>query len=409
MARRQPAEYMENMPAPLDAKMTANGIPPHGRRVVIIALLASVFSFSISFGGIVPWMALVLESRDTDPFLVGVVTAANPIGVMLMAPFVSRLTQRFGLADSMILSGVVGVVTIALLPVIDGVAAWIVLRLINGLAGAIPWVVTETWINVVAGNRSRGRVIALYGMVLSVGYASGPLTLGFIGIDGFVPIIVFATLSAVSLAPVFTIRRFSPTLSIEAGSSAWTLLVAMPTVFAAAFLSGAVDTSFFTFLPIWGLRVGLDPTFSIAILSIFIVGNVALQVPAGWLADRIGSRPVMAICGIVCVGAPFLAYAAIDAPILLAAVLFLWGGSAWATYTLGLIEIGHRCQGTRLTQANSLFVLVYTIANISAPPLSGVAMQLWDPHGFIALVGVFAVLFTVILSLRTWKRHSDAT
>jgi len=389
---------------PIVSEEAAYSISRRECRLVLIALLTSVFSFSISFGGIVPWMALTLESAGTDPVLIGIVSAANPIGVMLMAPFVSRITQRFGLANCMIVSGIIGVITILMLPMFDGVTAWIILRLANGFVGAIPWVVTETWINVVAEKRSRGRILAMYGAVMSTGYASGPLILGFIGIEGFLPIVMFVALSTLSLLPVFLIRKFSPTLTNEPGMRGWTLLIAMPTVFAAAFLSGAVDTSFFAFLPIWGLRVGLDPTFSVTILSIFIAGNIVLQIPVGWLADRFGSRLLLAVCGVICIASPFLVYTTIQTPVLMSAVLFLWGGSAWATYTLGLIEIGHRCQGTQLTQASSLFVVMYTVANITAPPLSGFAMETWDPHGFIALAGMFAVLFTTILVLRTRRR-----
>ena len=132
------------------------------------------------------------------------------------------------------------------------------MRFVSGLAGAIPWVLTETWINQVAGDRTRGRIVALYGALLAAGFAAGPVVLTLVGIEGLTPLAIFLVLSAVSLAPVVLVRRFASPLEAEGRHTAWALLLTLPTVFAAAILAGAVDTAFFTFLPIWGLRIGLD-------------------------------------------------------------------------------------------------------------------------------------------------------
>ena len=146
----------------------------------------------------------------------------------------------------------------------------------------------------------------------------------------------------------------------------------MPAVYAAAFLAGLVDTAFFTFLPIWGLRMNLDPAFALALLSVFVAGNIALQLPVGLLADRIGTRPVMALCGLISVISPIGAVYAAGIPILLCAILFVWGGAIWALYTLAMIDIGHRCRGTTLAAASGALVVVYTISNVSGcPPLTG--------------------------------------
>jgi len=370
------------------------------RRLILIAIFACVLSFSISLGGLVPWMALVLEARGVDEAMIGFVAAANPLGVMLAAPLVPRLLRRIDAADAILAAGVVTVASIALLPLFDTVSAWLILRLISGFAGSVPWVVTETWINVVADDRNRARVVALYGAVLSVGFAAGPLVLTVTGSDGPAAVICFASLNVAALAPIFLVRKLAPVMGFAEPLRISGIVLAMPVILAAAFLSGAVDTAFFSFLPIWGLRSGFGEAFAVTLLSIFVAGNIVLQFPLGWLADELGYRPMMLGCGLACILGPLLALSVIGSPIVLASVLFVWGGTAWGTYSIGLAALGRRFKNGPLAAANAAFVMVYTLANVSGPPLAGLAIEAWNPHGLIALMLGFGVAFTVLVLWR---------
>ena len=375
------------------------------RRLALLAVFASALSFSISLGGLVPWMALSLEGRGTEEAVIGIVCAANPFGVMLAAPLVPRLLRRIGSADAMLGGVFVSVVTIALLPVFDSVAGWLVLRLISGLAGSVPWVVTETWINAVAGDRSRARVVALYGTVMAVGFTTGPVVLTVTGTEGLAAVLCFAGLNASALVPIFLVRRLAPIVSYAESPRLSGIALAMPAILAAAFLSGAVDTAFFGFLPIWGMRAGLDETFAVTLLSVFVAGNVLLQLPLGWLADVLGYRPVMLVCGLASILGPILTLETIELPIVLCVVMFVWGGMLWGTYTIGLAALGQRFRSGPLAAANAAFVMVYTLANITGPPLAGLAIAAWNPHGLIALMLGFAVAFTGLVLWRSVTRR----
>jgi MFS family permease len=375
-------------------------VPPANQGwLVLVALFSGVFVLGIAFAGIVPWMSLVLESRGADPTTMGIVAAANPIGVMVMAPFVGWVMQRLGTANSIMIGTGVGALCIIVMPLFEGTTEWIALRFISGLATAVPWVATETWINTVADARSRGRVIAVYTAVLSLGFAAGPLVLSVVGTDGWSAPLVFFALEAAAIIPTFAVRKLSPYLETEARLPVLGAIWAMPAVFAAAFVGGMVDTAFLTFLPIWGLRTGLDHEFALALLSIFIIGNVILPFPVGWLSDRIGIRPVMALCGAISVIGPLLSVYFAASPILLSIVLFVWGGAVFSLYSLAMTDIGHRCRGTSLAAASGALVVVYTISNISGPPLTGAAMQAWGVHSLMAVSAVVAAMFMVILAL----------
>ncbi|MEM7427647.1 MAG: MFS transporter [Pseudomonadota bacterium] len=370
------------------------------RSLSLAALLACVFTFGVAFAGIIPWITLVLESRGVSPVTIGVVSGANALGVMIMAPFAGRIVRRFGMANALLAGGFVATCTIGLLPIFDSVPAWIALRLLSGLAGAVPWIATETWINMIAGDSVRARVIALYAVALALGFSVGPIVLTATGTEGLLPVVTFLLISLASMLPVLVVRRHAPELEAEEGSDVWKALIAMPTVMIAVFVAGSVDTAFFAFLPIWGTRIGLEQGPALMLLSMFVAGNIVLQFPIGWLADRIGARKIMALSGLICLLAPLPALAAAGSMVALGAVLFVWGGAAWSLYSLALVEIGHRLSGSALAAANGAIVLVYTISNITGPPAAGGSMQIWNPHGFLFVSSAAAAVLLVVLLLR---------
>ena len=99
---------------------------------------------------------------------------------------------------------------------------------------------------------------------------------------------------------------------------------------------------------------------------------------------------------------PLLVLAGLPAvPALLGMVAFLWGGCVWGTYSVALVAMGRRFSGGELVVINAAFVMVYTGANIVAPPVAGYAMEkVWDPHALMVVALLVAVGFTLLVALR---------
>lgn len=386
----------------MDDGKIRNGTTARQRYLALLGLYASIFAFSISFGGLVPWMALDMEHRGVSAWLIGLVAAAHPLGVMLMAPFTQRIVRRFGSGNAMIWCTVISIATLLPLASWPSVYAWLALRFVSGLSGSVPWVVTETWINVASTDRNRGRAVALYAAIMAAGFATGPLTLQWAEALAISPLPWFIGLQLVSLLIIIPLRRLAPVLEHKGGGGVIGVFRTLPALLSAAFVSGALDSSFFSFLAIWGHRVGLPETFALTLLSIFIAGNVLLQFPIGWLADRWGPRPVLLGCGAACLIAPLLVLTGLPAvPVALGIVAFIWGGCVWGTYSVALVAMGRRYGGGELVVINAAFVMTYTCANIVAPPVAGFAMEhIWNPHALMVVGLLVAAGFTLLVLLR---------
>lgn len=367
------------------------------RRVIITALCISVFMVGVSLGGIVPWISLKQDGFGTNEVIIGIIVAAQPLGIMLVAPLVSRIGLGFGLGTAMVVFSALSLPGLALLPFTDSSGWWIFLRLISGLATAVPWVLGETWINLATKPKWRARTTAIYGAAIAGGFALGPLMLTLFENRLDMAIAAFTLLSLLSILPLLPVLRFAPRFPREKAPPFLSVVFTMPVVFCAVILAAIADMAFATFLPIWSTSQGLSLVLAMVLVSCMMIGNVILQFPIGMLADRIGLRQTMRICGLVSLIGPVLIIGVGVNLVLLVPLLFVYGGAVWALYSLALADLGHRLTGSALAAANGAVVFVYTAANVVGPPASGAGLRLWSPHGFM-LVALGAALVFVILA-----------
>ncbi len=379
------------------ASITAdNALSKSQRRAVLTALFTTSFAFGLAFGGLAPLIALTLEARGVDAVVIGWNSAMSSVGVVCGTQLVPILIRRLGPANAYFAGMGLTLVALAALPFLDSLAAWFVLRFLIGIGIAAPWVISETWINIATEKRTRGRVMAIYVSLL----AAGPAVLTVVGTEGATPFYWCTAVFVVCILPIVGVRKLAPTLDFPEHARLRLLAMAAPSIFGAALLAGFYDSALFSFLPIYGLWSGLTEEYAITLLTLFVVGNIVVQIPIGWLADRVNRRAVLIGCGVVAVIGPVLVPLMIGSPLPLAVVLLIWGGGAWSVYGVALAMLGDRFRGGELAAANAAFVMAFELANIGGPPLAGFAIELWRPNGLMVMLGVVALVFVVLTAGR---------
>ena len=375
------------------------------RRWSLAAAIASVTVFGLSVGQGGPLLPLLLEARGINVTLNGLNAGAVFIGVIvgpLLAPHGMRV---LGVRNFLLACFGADIVATLALKAFDSIAAWFVLRALLGLIGSSIFTAGEAWINQLAGNKGRGRVIGFYASALSAGFGTGPLVLSLTGINGWAPFVVNAAITALATVPLIGAGRFSDRFGRERGASPLTMFARAPLIVGVVALFGLFEAALMSLLPIWGVRIGLSITLAATTLSAVYFGSIVLQTLIGWMSDRLSRAAALLLCGIVGLVGALALLSVPPAPWLLLALLFVWGGIASGIYPVALSMAGDRFRGTELVTVNAAIIIAYGLGGLLGPALGGVAMYVRNPQG---LLWLFAVLFAVLLAATSYSRSATA-
>ena len=98
------------------------------------------------------------------------------------------------------------------------------------------FVASETWINEVAIEKSRGRVLAIYGMIISGSFGLGPAIIPLVGIEGRLPFFIGAVFIGLASLPLIWAGRLSPVFEGRSSFGLLAFLLIAPTLTAAVWL-----------------------------------------------------------------------------------------------------------------------------------------------------------------------------
>jgi MFS family permease len=366
------------------------------------AALAAIFCESLGngliFGFEPPLIALALGHSGSSTLAIGMVTAATLVAVVLLGPLYPIAIARFG-PRRCILSGVgLSAVILALMPIWPHAGFWLVLRLLTGCALGLSWISSEVWMNGISGTAARGTVLGIYGMVFSAGVMAGPALLEFTGTRGWQPFLIGAGCLVLTLLPLGLMRNLGrvsqPYTPLRQPAA---LLKRVPVIMLAAAVAGLIESAELTLLPLFGVQAGNSDQRALLMVTVFMAGNVVLQIPIGLLSDRFGRRTMLGVCAAVSTIGPWLLHPWLLTPGLLWPLLFIWGGTLYAFYSQGVALLGAAFPAPELPSANTLFVMIYCLGGVLGPSIGGSIMDAWPSFGLQALLSSAAAVLLAAL------------
>lgn len=365
------------------------------------AVCGAVISIGLALGVTMPLVSLRLESWHYGSFAIGVMAATPAVGVLLGASLAGRLASRFGTVPLMQLCLLLGAASVALLALVQSYPVWLLLRLFIGVALTVVFILGESWINQLAVEQWRGRLVALYGTGYALSQLSGPLLLTLLGSDtdrGF-----WTGTGLLIGGSLLLLGRGGAPQVDEHGASGrglWGFCQRMPTIAWAVVLFAAFEAMMLTLLPVYGLRQGFTQEVALLMASVVVVGDAALQLPIGWMADRVPRRALFRACGLA------LLVSSLSVPLVLHTVLIwpvwvVFGASAGGLFTLALILIGERFRDDELVRANAHVAQLWGIGCLIGPLVTGAASQWISGHALPLMMAVGAAGFVWL----AWTRE----
>jgi len=379
-------------------------LSPANRRRNLIAVTAAMTAASLIYGLSVPLLSLILEDRGVGGTLIGTQAAVQSTAIILISPFLPRFMIKTGPAILMLGAILVSLVAFLLLPFFPSMLAWFALRFVIGAAGSVLWVCGEAWINQIADDSTRGRIIAMYSMAVAAGFALGPAVLSLTGSHGLTPFIVSGGVMLLSALPLLSVLDSSPRLSGSRSGSLLGYFRLAPVAMLLCALFAAADGMLISFLPLYGRDLGLTEARALYLIVFFGIGGIVGQIPIGWLADRADRMLLASVCTFLVVVTSLAMPSVISLQPWNLLYMLVLGAVLSGVYTIALIIIGQQFKGADLAAASALFGVMWGAGTVVGPQLGGLAYEHFPPHGIpFALALITALLFP--LPLRAWLRR----
>lgn len=359
------------------------------------AIIATAMTFGLTYSLSAALIALDLAEKGLDETMIGANAAMHAVGVLAMAFLLPRLAAFVGVRRAVVGSLLSAAVLLLAFPALPVLWLWFVLRALLGAASEILFVLSETWLNALSTEESRARAMAAYTAALSLGFALGPLILSATGTAGFLPYVVGAGLAVVAACFVVSPRVTAPVFERPAHDNPLHAMRLAPIAMAATALNAAIETAGLSFLALYAMATGWPEAEATQLISCMMIGAIILQLPIGWLGDKVDRRRlIIALAGVSALGALVWPWALEADRWVVFALLFVWGGAFVGIYTMMLAIVGSRFSGGVLVGIYAGMGLTWGAGALVGPLLAGVAMQA-SAHGLPLFVAAACAMFMV--------------
>jgi MFS family permease len=274
--------------------------------------------------------------------------------------------------------------------------AWGAMRLVSGLCFAGIYVVAESWLNDRANRANRGRLFAVYMLVLYVGLGiaqfllivSDPLTP--------TPFMLVSVLISLAMVPIVLSAQALPERSVPRKVRLPELYRNSPLGVAGVMVAGMISAIIFSMGPVYARLKGLETRGVATFMAVSILAAVATQYPVGRLSDRMDRRTVIAM---VCALATLVAGSIVvfrempQAAFLALAALF--SGLVLTLYSLSVSHVNDKLESAQMIAASSALLLLNGTAAALGPVIAGGLIAAFGPPAYFAtlatLTGALAI------------------
>jgi MFS family permease len=373
--------------------------------IAVVSVLVGLFACAV--GGTPVLMGVLLRQGHQSSSFVGLSAAMTPLGLIVAAFLTPRVAQTIGAVRTAFLCAIIGAAFLLSMAVIQDPRFWLLARFAWGASISGFYVVNKAWLAELTPASSRGRVIGIYSTVLAGGFSLGPLALSAVE---FALAPSLGILASALLACALTLllwRGRAPSFRGKERVSVLSFLPFAPVLLFCSAAFGVFDHVTLNFLPSYGAAHGATLKEMGVAVAALNIGNVVLQTPIGWLADRYPRERVLVGCAILTAGGA-LVLPLVVGTWLLMPFLCVWGALAYGIATIAVALLGDHFQGGALLAGSAALTMAGGLGGIVGPPAVGTAIDVFGWNALpIFLCAAFLMLGLAVLSAGTVRAHTS--
>jgi MFS family permease len=363
-------------------------------------LLLSVLLLVTGNGVLSTLIPLRARLEGFSDIAIGIVGSSYFAGMLAGSLVVPWVVLRIGQVRAFTICVLMGAVAIQTLPTLIVPWSWVSLRGMIGLSLAGLYAIAESWFNGKTDNAHRGSALGLYSVVQYIGWASGNQVFRLADPSGLTLFAVAAVTVACSSVPLLLAPTEPPQRPARPSLRFGWLFRMSPVGFMGALLIGAANGPFWALTPIFAADIGLTPSEVGTLMTAFMLGSAALQIPIGRLSDKQDRRTILVcLCAASAVLETTLAQFGVDMRVVVLYALAFALGSVVSTqyYVTAAHAVDRTGSDNAVTTASALLFL-YSVGAICGPIMASYLMTVFGPaalYGYTALIHLALISFTL--------------
>ncbi len=331
-------------------------------------------------------------------FTTGIVMSGYFIGVFIGSFIAPILVKRVG--HIRVFSALASLASISILfhGVYINPVMWMLMRVVTGISFAGFYVVTESWLNDRASNETRGKVLSIYMVIVTIGMGAGQFLLNVAQPEKIDLFILISIIISFGLIPILLTAKPAPDFETSSKMSMIDLYRASPLAVIGNCLTGMAHGTIFGLGAIYARAVLVDIKLIAWFMACFLIGSLVSQWPVGYFSDRIGRRTIMAGLSLVSIVCCFLAVVTPKDSLLFYLIIVVLGGAAMPMYSICVAYANDRLEPHQIVGASGSLVMVSGIGLMTGPIVIAFFMDLFDVvFYFWGIASVFGVILLVTL------------
>ncbi|WP_305986897.1 MFS transporter [Roseibium sp. MMSF_3544] len=381
---------------------TAEGSPLAGRLTPMLIAAACL----LAANGLAMTMIAVRANLEGLPDgmigLLGSLYYAGLISGVILTPFLIARAGHIRVFAALASVSAIAVLAIAFAP---AGWPWMVARFVSGAAFCGTAMVLESWLNSIATNTSRGRILSVYRIVDLGAVMGGQFMLPVLGATGPSILMFLAVLFCFAVVPISLAREGNPPAPPAKIVNPMMLWRVSPVAIVGIFTIGLTNGAFRMVGPIYAESIGLGLETVAAFIAIWVFAGAIFQYPAGWVSDRLDRRLVLIVftigAGIACL---FIARSSSQAELFLG--VFFFGGFALPLYSLSAAHGNDHAKPGQFLDVAAGIMLAFGCGAMIGPFVASLLMGVFGPAAFFVYTATLHLLLVLFVIFRMFSREA---
>ena len=257
------------------------------------ALFLGMMLLMVANGLLVTLLTIRGSTLGFSDLEISIMQACYPLGALAGTILPTRLIEKVGhIRTFSALASMVSVAAIAHLLTSDPLS-WSLMRLLAGFCFPGLYVITESWLNAQAENKTRAQILSVYFIIQTAGPALGTAMIAIPDPTGNLLFGLSSILLSVAIVPLLLSNVRAPDYTAPERMPVTKLYKVSPMAVLGIVVMASGVAAWFVALPLYALQNGFSETQASFSLVVAMIAAAAIQYPVGWLSDRTDRRYVV--------------------------------------------------------------------------------------------------------------------